>query len=187
MKHLVKYRNKLDRIWDTISEDGISTRSLSKKLNLELRKHRIDVKFEKTFGYTCATICAEFDPEPYTGDPSILIRVLYESEHMDVLNVEDVIQDMYYVIAHESRHKYQLKHRSKKIKFRGMSIISSKEFYDYITEPDEVDAYAFETAALVIDTGISITETPMANIYREYSNKKTYNRFLKKVYLFSHK
>ena len=106
----------------------------------------------------------------------------------DHVSIEIFIMELFTTYVHEKRHRYQYRSRGNVYGpvYRCRSDVKDKEHYrelNYYGDPDEIDAYALESA---IEERIRGTQFVVAK-YRELfvdTDIKVYNKFLKKRYKF---
>jgi hypothetical protein len=122
------------------------------------------------------------------------IHVHYDRKKEKIFPADSLLEAIFIVMVHEFRHGYQDTRRRKRIlpiqrtlKFKH-SVKTVQDSVNYLSDYDEIDAYAFEVAH-------AIKNGHKGYFWITQQYKKTlgkhapelYKKFLKKVYLFSHK
>ena len=140
--------------------------------------------------YSGLTVGGHYEPDGRQKD--ILINVHFQKDcktvFFDHKDLQIFVQKLFTTYVHEKRHRYQYRSRGDVYGpiYRCAHIAKDKDHYrelNYYGDPDEIDAYALESA---IEERIRGTQFVMAK-YRDLfvdTDIKVYNKFLKKRYKF---
>lgn len=145
--------------------------------------------------YSCLTVGGFYDPQYEFGDKDIEMYMMFRKEDekvfIDEMRVKIMIDELFKTLVHEKRHRYQFKQRGNnygpvyKVKARitDEDILTEMKYYG---DPDELDAYAQEAAIEQRLYGHSDTMAKYQELFAN-TDKKVYNKFLKKYYNYDHK
>lgn len=136
------------------------------------------------------TIGGHYESDGRDKDIELLIHFQNDCEEVffDHISIEIFIQELFTTYVHEKRHRYQYRTRGNVYGpiYRCSKLAKDKDHYrelNYYGDPDEVDAYALESA---IETRLRGTDFVVAKYKELFDNvdRKVYNKFLKKRYKF---
>ena len=198
MRNLKIAESKLNRVAALIGSDPVPFSTICYYLNKEFKS--LSVKF-RSKGHTDYSISGHFNPyrERDEGDLRYNILITYDkrktNKNSTFIADNQFWKEIMLVMVHEFRHGYQnqqCKHNigiKSNSKFKNLSKFVREEI-NYLTDPNELDAYAFESAYAMKNNISNCHNYWTVERYRVFVGKydpKLYNKFLKKVYLFSHK
>ena len=133
--------------------------------------------------------------EPDGRQKDIIINIHFKkgcnNVVFDHLDLRVFVQELFTTYVHERRHRYQYRSRGDVYGpiYRCAHIAKDKDHYrelNYYGDPDEIDAYALEAA---IEYRLRETNFVMKKYQNLFANtdKRVYNKFLKKRYKFLNK
>lgn len=196
MNHFDLAKKKLDKIAKQIGYRKLQYNVLSRILNKEFKSMRVKFSFlSSTTGLGEFVImngwyngCSDDDGYRYE------IEITKDNNQKYIKpRKHGFFEELYFVLMHELRHGYQ--DRSRKYKAihdhcsaripRDLDADTARTL-QYHSMNDEIDAYAFETAEAI---RMGKKDYWIIDRYRKIGTHlpDVYNRFLKKVYLFSNK
>lgn len=201
MRNEDKAKKKLKAVADKVRGRSIKFSSLSSILNKEFKDMPVKFIFRgiKTPDKNWFALGGEYSCDAERtdkSDPKYTVTLEYWNGHPNIDSLPEkefnlIFNDLYYILCHEFRHGYQERKRNhKNIRTRFRNITVTNRMSHYYASYDELDAYAYETALYMKETGSGITTSWVWKKYKELfcnCDKVTYNRFMKKVYLLSHK
>lgn len=131
------------------SKQGISFQTLLVKVRKEFRLQDIEVKLKSIRDKKLLPeefyVNAYYDPEEDRDKEVAIEIVIYHNFPKDIdwdrKHVTDLLVQIFDALVHEYKHQRQSKKRQHKIFWP-----SSYNTHDYLSDPDEVDAYAFSIA-----------------------------------------
>ena len=141
------------------------------------------------------TIGGFYDPSADVDEKDIEIYLVFREEHsgvwFDHLDIEVMINELFKTLVHEKRHRYQFKQRGLAYGpvYRLPKRIKDEKLADelkYFGDPDEIDAYAQEAIIEERLYGHSDTKAKYKELF-DIHDKKVYNSFLKKYYIYDRK
>jgi len=190
MKNLLVAKKKLEKIRKEVLSwnPDIKAALVSRRFNKEFKTLSVKFRFEKMNNYFAA---GEYDPyRESTKEPKYLIYLGYDKRFSIWfwLNTDMFYEEVYLILSHEFRHGYQHRKRKYKVLFHNKRIST---LFDYYTNKDELDAYAFEVAKafeMYKKKKMLFCNYWVIDAYKKVVkpiSPKMYNRFLKKVYLLS--
>jgi hypothetical protein len=148
------------------------------------------LRIDNTDVWSGLTISGHYEPDEDEKDIHLHIHFQKDCKQVcfDHITLEIFIQELFTTYVHEKRHRYQYRSRGNVYGpiYRSRKKIKSKKLcreLNYYGDPDEVDAYALESA---IESKLRNTNFVMAK-YRKLFAKRdisVYNKFLKKRYKF---
>lgn len=183
---------KLDQLIEKIGDKKMTIPTICRYLNKTFRPMsvRFTSKLDNHFAIT-GLFGGNFKVE---DELRYNIHISYDRKKEKIFPADWLINEVFVVMVHEFRHGHQETKRKKKIlpiqrslKFKH-SMKNIQDSVNYLSDYDEIDAYAYEVA-------YSIKHGQKRNFWITQQYKKTlgkyapklYKRFLKKVYLFTHK
>jgi len=131
------------------SEQGISFQVLLNKVRKEFRKQELDVKLKSIRDKKLLSdefyVNAYYDPEEDYNKETAIEIVIYHNFPKDIdwdrKHITDLLVQIFDALVHEYKHQRQSKKRSYKIFWP-----SSYNTHDYLSDPDELDAYSISIA-----------------------------------------
>jgi hypothetical protein len=196
MKHKTLY-NKLHSFAPKF--EGIKTRGqvmwwVRKMLSpYNVKVSRIIDKTNNTI--SALTVGGFYDPSVDYDEKDIGIYVIFSEQDdkvwLDSVDIQVMINEIFKTLVHEKKHKYQFKQRGLAYGpvYRLPKSIEDEKLADelvYYGDPDEIDAYAQEAIIEERLYGRSDTKAKYKELFDIY-DKKVYNSFLKKYYLYDRK
>lgn len=193
MRNVTIAKNKLRKVAARLGDGPILLRVLCRHLNKEFKSMSVRFRSEAADYFS---ISGYFSPFHYLDPEEGLkynVLIHYDNKDSKLVPTRFIWNEILLVLVHELRHGYQDKSRGMvllpferrpKFKHRYKSVAAT---VDYLSDYDEIDAHAFE-AAYAVTHGI-----PADWIHKKYKRvlgkyaPTLYQRFLKKLYLFSHK
>jgi hypothetical protein len=193
MRNITVAKNKLKKISHKLSDKKLSVVSLCRYLNKEFRN--LSVKFRPKKG-DFFSIAGEFAGDVrYDNELRYNVDITWDKNQKYFIPTKDFYHQLLLTMIHEFRHGYQERRRNNKEImpwFRHPKFQHPKkdivEEVNYLSDYDELDAHAYEAAYELKHR--KSKRSWVVNRYRKnlaIHNPKLFNKFLKKVYLFSHK
>jgi len=185
-------KKKLDAIAKKIGYRKIHYLVLSRMLNKEFKSLKTNFRFQRAVARgSFFTAAGSYSPPNTSDSPHrYTVYICRDGRIKYVKPRKAFFRDVYFVLAHEYGHGYQ--HRTRKFRNRYEKKQSfrhknkkTQEMVRYLSDYDEIDAYAFE-AAEAAKMGESTYTVRQYDEIKEYA-PKAWKRFHKKVYLFTHK
>ena len=177
----------MQRVSDKIGTRPIRISTLCYHLNREFKS--LSVRFRSKSG-EFFSISGYFSPyKDYDKEGRYNVLISYEKEYPTITLDKEFCDELLLIMAHEFRHGQQFKrrdpHYTSDSKFKHENIDVQEEVR-YLSEPCELDSYAFE-AAYALKLGANNWTHERYKMFLGKYAPKLYNKFMKKVYLFSHK
>lgn len=135
-----------------VTKQGVSFQQLLTTVRREFSKNNLHIKFrssrKKYLGaeefYVNAYYDAEDDAE---GDSCIEVIVFHNFDKTviwDKKQISDLLREVFDAVVHEYKHQRQARRRNYKTYWSRHD--GSHHYHLYLTDPDEIDAYAFSIA-----------------------------------------
>lgn len=120
-----------------------STKTVFKINDIDLK---LKTEKDKTIGADHFYIIAYYDPDDdFNDEPAIEVVVYHNFEKTAAFQknqITDFLVQVYDAVVHELRHQ----HQSRKRGFETYSNHDTEPYSKYLSDPDEIDAYAFSIA-----------------------------------------
>jgi hypothetical protein len=135
-----------------ITKQGVSFQKLLTVVRREFNNNNLQIKFKSTrkkfLGEEEFYVNAYYDCED-DADGEIPIEVIiYHNFNKDIIwdrkHTTDLLVQIFDAVVHEYKHQRQAKHRNYKTYWTRHD--GNKHYHLYLTDPDEIDAYAFSIA-----------------------------------------
>lgn len=193
MRNIRIAEKKLNKVATFIGDNPVRLSTICYHLNKEFKS--LSVKFRSKL-HNHYSISGHFNPYRFRdeGDMRYNVLITYE-EKQKIVADKQFWEELMLILVHEFRHGYQNRKCPQNIglkysaKFNHLSKFVRAEV-SYLTEPNELDAYAYETAYAIDKNMANWHNHWTIERYRVFVDTyapKLYKKFLKKVYLFSHK
>ena len=182
MRNVKIAEKKLKRVAAKVGDSPVRLSVLCRYLNEEFKS--LSVRFRSEAG-TYFSVHGYFSPD-HMNDPDdkrYNVVMIYDRADPKLVPARYIWDSILGVLVHEFRHGYQ---EQKRGFAASPSFKNTNTNLAYLSDYDEIDAYAFEAAYAIKN------KMPHTWIKRKYkaiaiSSPKVYNKFLKKLYLFTHK
>jgi hypothetical protein len=195
MRNIKSAKKRLERVIDKIGYEKISMVSFCRLMNREFKPMSIRFHSKKSDYYSVSgNYMGNCDRDE---ELRYKIDITWDRSEHKFKPTRSFYMDIFMVLVHEFRHSYQDRkrnitleswHRTPKFNHPKKKVV---EEVNYLSDYDELDAYAYEVAFVFnMGTRKTIMSSWIVNRYRKALGKhapKLYNKFLKKVYLYTHK
>jgi len=180
MRNVTVAKKKLDAVIDRIGDREIRIPIFCRMLNKEFQSLSVKFKSKQMEFYS---LSGHYGGDvKYDDEGRYNVFITYAKDEI-MIHPRECKDDIFSVMVHEFRHGYQHSKRPKKIFKKYYRDIVGDETFNYLSDYDELDAYAYETAFTRPSWNDWITHR-----YRDVVGKvdpKIYHRFLTKVYKFT--
>lgn len=174
---------KIVKIIDKIGDKPIRYSILSRMLNQEFKSMSVRFRCKKSNRCSLSGYYAGDIQEENERRYNVLMN--YDNDIIPVNYLLNHLIEILYVMIHEFRHGYQYSRRPKKERYCRYK--NDDDQFEYLSDQDELDAYAYGAAYQEMLEGKGGADW-IINRYRDVvspRDPKLYHRFLSKVYKFS--
>jgi hypothetical protein len=192
-ERILKRSKTLDRQVSEVlakAKERVYVARLVAALNERLRHHGVRVKQHRVSDlgpHVAVTGYCDYDYELRRSN--IVVNICYSERRLDLTTSKrELSQEIVAVLVHELTHREQQKKRP------SVAFLGSKQNIEYLSLPDEIDAFANDLAYLMHMRGITINDVmlPQTNKGHDLHHLRAYqtmvprtptiNRLYKKLY-----
>jgi len=191
MRNLKIAYNKLEKLKQEASkwDHDIRPCEVSRRFNREFESLSVRFQFDGIDTYLSA---GEYDPDREDStDPKYRVFLGFNKEHRIWfwVNTDELYDEIFLILAHEFRHGYQHRICGYKVGwYKHDYAAKTQSLYDYYTHPNELDAYAYETAMAIrlqqIRPDVHERVKWIVDAYKKHvlsQSSKMYNKFLRRM------